>query len=158
MLGKLALRNAKRSFNEYLVYMITITISFALNLSINAAIFSKDILELSDMMNSFQGAIVIVSIIVVLIIGWLINYTMRFMLEKRSHEFGTYAVLGIDNKRISKLFMLENLTLGIISLFLSFVVGLFLYQILVAIVFNVFDLPYHISLEVTPHAVALTLF
>ena len=158
MLGKLALRNAKRSFKDYLVYMITITISFALIFSFNAAIFSKDILELSDMMDSFQGAIVAVSIIVVIIIGWLINYTMRFMLEKRSHEFGTYAVLGIDNKRISKLFMLENLTLGIISLLLSLVVGLFLYQILVAIVFNVFDLPYQISLNVTWQSVLLTLF
>ena len=60
MLGKLALRNAKRSFKDYLVYMITITISFALIFSFNAAIFSKDILELLEQINNDYGTTILI--------------------------------------------------------------------------------------------------
>ena len=35
MLGKLAYRNAKRSIKDYLIYLITITLSFSLILAFN---------------------------------------------------------------------------------------------------------------------------
>ena len=90
MLSKLAFRNAKRSIRDYIIYLITVTLAFSLIFSFNLIIFSKDILELSSIMNSFQMCIIIVSIIVILVVGWLIYYTMKFMLQKRSKEFATY--------------------------------------------------------------------
>lgn len=157
MLGKLALRNAKRSFKDYLIYMITVTLAFALVFSFNAAIFSDEINDLSQSMNSFKMMVIFVSVIVVFIIGWLIHYTMRFMLEKRSKEFGTYAVLGINNKKIANLFFLENVILGFISLVLAFLLGIFLYQIIVAIIMNIFNMPYKITVDISLEAVLLTL-
>lgn len=35
MLGKLAYRNAKRSIKDYLIYLLTITLSFSLILAFN---------------------------------------------------------------------------------------------------------------------------
>ena len=90
MLSKLAWRNAKRSFKDYIIYLITVTLAFSLVFSFNLIISSKDILELTHVMNSLQPAIIFVSFIVLFVIGWLIHYTMKFMLQKRSKEFGTY--------------------------------------------------------------------
>ena len=95
MLGKLSIRNAKRQAKDYIIYFITVIISVALIFSFNSIAVSEDIKELSSVMENFSKSITGISIIVVLTIAWLINYTMKFMLEKRNKEFGTYEILGI---------------------------------------------------------------
>ena len=93
MLGKLSIRNAKRQAKDYVIYFITVIISVALMFSFNSIAVSKDIIELSTYMEHFSKAITGVSIIIIFVMAWLINYTMKFMLEKRSKEFGTYQIL-----------------------------------------------------------------
>ena len=103
MLGKLSIRNAKRQAKDYVIYFITVIISVALMFSFNSIAVSKDIIELSTYMEHFSKAITGVSIIIIFVMAWLINYTMKFMLEKRSKEFGTYQILGIEKKDLPKL-------------------------------------------------------
>ncbi len=43
MLGKLALRNTKRNLKDYLIYLITITISFSLILAFNLIVSSEEL-------------------------------------------------------------------------------------------------------------------
>ena len=43
MLNKLALRNARRSMRDYLVYLITMTAVAAMMFAFNSLIFSEDI-------------------------------------------------------------------------------------------------------------------
>lgn len=43
------------------------------------------------------------------VICFLINYTTKFMFEKRSKELGTYMLLGIEKKEIAHLVVIENL-------------------------------------------------
>ena len=78
MLRKLAIRNAKRSIKDYLVYLITVIMSFSLIIAFNLIVYSKDVRELSSMMMNFRLAVIEVSVIVVFVIGWLINYTMKY--------------------------------------------------------------------------------
>lgn len=96
MLRKLAIRNAKRSIKDYLIYLITVIMSFSLIIAFNLIVYSKDVRELSSMMVNFRLAVIEVSVLVVFVIGWLINYTMKFMLSKRSKEFGTYIIVPDD--------------------------------------------------------------
>lgn len=56
--------------------------------------------DLSSYMAAFSKAISGISILIILVMAWLINYCMRFMLEKRNKEFGTYEILGIEKKSI----------------------------------------------------------
>ena len=104
MLGKLSFRNAKRQAKDYCIYFITVIISVALMFSFNSIATSNDISELSFYMASFSKAISGISILIVLVMAWLINYCMRFMLEKEAKEFGTYQILGIEKKSISNIF------------------------------------------------------
>ena len=98
MLGKLSVRNAKRQAKDYIIYFITVIISVALMFSFNSIAVSEDISELSTYMKDFGKAILGISVIIIFVMAWLINYTMKFMLEKRSKEFGTYQILGIEKK------------------------------------------------------------
>ena len=129
VLSKLAIRNVKRSIKDYLIYIITVVMAFSLIFAFNFVSFSSDITQLSEMMENLKYAIIFVSCIIVFVIAWLINYTMKFMFEKRSKEFGTYMLLGIEKKDINKMFLSENIVLGLISFVISFFVGLSLIHI-----------------------------
>ena len=156
MLGKLSFRNAKRQAKDYCIYFITVIISVALMFSFNSIATSNDISELSSYMASFSKAISGISIIIVLVMAWLINYCMRFMLEKRSKEFGTYQILGIEKKSISNIFTLENIMIGGMAFIIGIALGTFIYQILTSIIMNLFNQPYQIEISFNIKAVGMT--
>jgi len=110
-LSKLSLRNAKRQAQDYLVYFITIILSAALIYAFNGLVDSQEIQRLSQMMESLSIIIVLATIVVVFVIGWLVNYTMRFMLTKRSRELGTYILLGLETSRLSVFSLWKTLLL-----------------------------------------------
>ncbi len=156
MLGKLSIRNAKRQAKDYIIYFITVAISVALMFSFNSIAVSEDIVELSSMMNAFSQSISVISFIIILVMAWLINYTMKFMLEKRSKEFGTYEILGIEKKDISNMFTLENIIIGILALIVGILLGIVLYQLFVSIIMNIFNQPYEITINLNLLAVGIT--
>lgn len=156
MLGKLSFRNAKRQSKDYCIYFITVIISVALMFSFNSIATSNDISDLSSYMVAFSKAISGISILIVLVMAWLINYCMRFMLEKRSKEFGTYQILGIEKKSISNIFTLENIMIGGIAFIIGIAIGTFVYQILTSIIMNLFNQPYQIEISFSIKAVGMT--
>ena len=156
MLGKLSVRNAKRQAKDYIIYFITVIISVALMFSFNSIAVSEDISELSTYMKDFGKAILGISVIIIFVMAWLINYTMKFMLEKRSKEFGTYQILGIEKKDISNMFTLEDILIGSLAFVLGVGAGLFLNQFLTSIIMNLFNQPYQIQIVFDIKAVGLT--
>lgn len=157
MLSKLALRNAKRSLRDYVIYLITVVLAFSLMFSFNLVVFSKDIMELSSAMENFRVTVIMVSVLVIIVVGWLIYYTMKFMFAKRSKEFGTYMILGIEKKKITRMFLLENIILGAGALVVSFFLGFFFSQFMTLIIMNIFALPYRLNFSFGIEPVLLTI-
>ena len=54
MLGKLAVRNTKRSIKDYLIYLITVTIAFSLIFAFNLVASSEEVIELSTGMDTLS--------------------------------------------------------------------------------------------------------
>ncbi len=156
-LFNLSLRNAKRQARDYLVYFVTIIMAAALIHAFNGLVFSKEISGLSSGLQSMPLIILLASIVVVCIIGWLVYYTTRFMLKKRSRELGTYILLGLENKQVAKLFFIENLTVGGIALILGILLGNLLFQALRAVLMSLFAVPYIFSFAFSLKAVVVTL-
>lgn len=156
MLSRLAVRNAKRSARDYLIYLVTVTFSLSMVYAFNLIVFSSEIRNLSYGMSAMTGIIIFISLIIVLVIGWLICYMTRFILEKRSREFGTYLLLGIPNRDVASLFVRENLLMGAAALMISLLVGSFLYQILDMIIMRIFQASYQIQFQFSAKALALT--
>lgn len=157
-LSKLSLRNAKRQTGDYLVYFVTVTITAALLYACNGLIFSPEILKLSTLMKSLPVTIVLASIVVVCIMGWLVQYTTGFMFTKRSREFGTYILIGLENRQVARLFFLENLIVGAFALLFGILLGNLVFQALRAILLALFGIPYTFAFTFSFRAVALTLF
>lgn len=157
-LCKLSLRNARRQARDYLVYFVTIVMVAALIYAFNGLVFSKEIRKLSGMLESMPLVIVLTSTAVVCIVGWLVQYTTRFMLEKRSRELGTYVLIGLESRQVARLFFLENLAVGGIALVLGILLGNLLFQALRAVTLALFHATYTFSYAFSLSTVALTLF
>ena len=157
-LSKLSLRNAKRQTGDYLVYFVTVTITAALLYACNGLIFSPEIQELSHMMKTLPITIVLASIVVVCIIGWLVQYTTGFMFTKRSREFGTYILIGLETRQVARLFFLENMIVGALALLLGILSGNLVFQVLRAILLTLFGISYTFTFTFSLKAVGLTLF
>ena len=157
-LSKLSLRNAQRQARDYLVYFVTIVMAAALLYSFNGLVFSQEVQFLSDEMKVLPLVIILASIVVVCVFGWLVNYATGFMLSRHSRELGNYILIGLTNRQVVRLFFLENLSTGGAALVAGLALGGLLYQSLRAILFAMFGLPYHFSLTFSVPAAGLTLF
>lgn len=141
MLGKLAVKNVKRNAKDYFIYLITIIISFSLMFALNLISTSEVVIQLSKGLKYFQYIMYGINVIVLGVICFLINYTTRFIFEKRSKEFGMYALLGIKKGKINKLFLLESLLLGFAALLVSMPIGFAVSQFLSIFIVNILELP-----------------
>lgn len=157
MLFKLSLRNARRQAMDYLVYFMTIALAAALMYAFNGLVFSEEVLTLCSQMGSVRLTVVLSSIAVVCILGWLVSYTTGFILSRRSRELGTYILIGLENTQVAKLFFLENLAAGGTALALGVVSGGLVYQILRAVLLSMFDKNYTFSFTFSLRAIGLTL-
>lgn len=147
MLGKLAIRNVKRSSRDYVIYLITIIISFSLIFALNLISTSEEVMKLSQGLETFQYVMYGINAIVLGVICFLINYTTKFIFEKRSKEFGIYALLGIKKRKINKMFLLESLLLGLVALLVSMPIGFAISQFLSIFIVKLLELPQAIFIE-----------
>ena len=112
MFAKLAYRNVKRSARDYVIYIFTMMLVAAVMFAFHSLLFSEDVQKMFESVTLIQVMIGLGTFFVVLIIAWLINYMVQFMLKKRSREFGIYLLIGMTKRQISRLYLRENLLLG----------------------------------------------
>jgi len=155
MLYKLSLRNAKRQLNEYGLYILTVIISVSLMVGFNSLIFS-DIVEKMKSLEFLPYMIIFASIIIVVSLSWLVSYITNFMIKSRSKEFAIYMLLGIEDKKIVQLFMVENTVLGFFSFGIGVIGGIFTTIILEQIIWNLIRYQGVAKINITLNSILLT--
>jgi len=156
MLNILTLRNVKRSARDYLIYLVTMTIIGALMFAFHGMIFSTDMRAIYGEFAAFAALIGMASFFIMFIVIWLVHYMVNFMLEKRSREFGTYLLLGMEKKQITRIFRRENMILGVVSMLLGLLPGFIFQKIFINMFYAILDVDYRMSLEFSPWGVLIT--
>ncbi len=143
MFAKLALKNIKRSIKDYAIYFFTLVLGVAIFYVFNALDSQAIMLDVSDrvreMMNLVNVIMRIVSVFVAFILGALIIYASRFLIKRRSKEFGIYLTLGMSKRKISLILLLETVLIGILSLAVGLLLGIVASQFTSMLVANMFD-------------------
>lgn len=124
---KLALRNARRSFFDYLLYILTLTIL----LSIMA--FSQYIAMVGKVQAGLRTASLPMLITIILVV--LVEYMNLFLLKQRSKEFANYLLLGMDKNRLTRMFLFEFYLIGSGCFIMGCLLGLGIYRLLFSVVF-----------------------
>lgn len=156
MLGKLAFRNVRRSAKDYFVYFLTMTLVTALMFAFNSLIFTEDLGEMYDIAGVMIALVGLATFFIVLIVAWLINYMVRFMLEKRSQEFGIYLLIGMRKKEVAHLYIRENILLGAGAFLMGMALGVLLQQVILAILYSMVQMNYDIHMEFNGFCILMT--
>lgn len=80
-----------------------------------------------------------ISIFVAVVLGLLIVYANNFLVNRRKKEFGIYMTLGMGRRQISKIILIETIFIGIISLAIGIVAGIFASQFMSILVAKMFE-------------------
>lgn len=132
MLTKIAIKNVKRSFKDYIVYFLTLMLSVSIFFVFNSIDSPSPALAISDsqrqLIDIFGKAISGLSIFISIVLGFLIVYANGFMIKRRKKEFGTYLLLGMSKKKVSLILTIETLIVGLSSLAAGLIVGTFASQ------------------------------
>ena len=148
IMKKLSFRNMKRSTKDYLVYMLTMTLVVALIYAFGSLIFQNGLEQYFSMkLQGLMGVMIgLATFFIMLIVSWLINYMVKFMLERRSAEFGIYLLLGMKKRTIAGLYIRENFLLGGVSFLIGTAAGILLQQVLMAVMFSMVQMEYRLSI------------
>ncbi len=144
MFCKLALRNVRRSFRDYGVYLLTLTFGVCLFYTFSSLDGQGAMIYLAQSQNPMaqviQSCIDVFSIFVAVVLACLILYADRFLMRRRKRELGTYLLLGLSQGQVSLLLVLETGLIGAASLALGLLLGLAASQGLSALTLSMFSL------------------
>ena len=144
MFCKLALRNVRRSFRDYGVYLLTLTFGVCLFYAFSSLDGQGAMIYLAQSQNPMaqviQSCIDVFSIFVAVGLACLILYADRFLMRRRKRELGTYLLLGLSQGQVSLLLVLETGLIGAASLALGLLLGLAASQGLSALTLSMFSL------------------
>lgn len=156
MYSKIAIGNVKKSFKDYSIYFLTLTLAVCVFYSFNSIESQKAILEMSasDSRNleMMMNLISMISVFVSFILGGLIVYANNFLIKKRKKELGIYMTLGMSKGNISRILVVETLIVGIVSLISGLALGLILSQGLSVFTSKLFEVSmteYHFIISTT---------
>lgn len=158
MYAKIVLRNAKRSVNDYLVYIVTMTICVTLFysfLSISSGYYKPDIGSEYDFTLLSDGMKLAICA-VTLVLLFLIRFVNNYMLRRRQKEFAIQSVMGMEEKTIGRLFFAETFVMGMISIVIGIFLGVFCSQFITAMLLTSYGKSYELSWTLFPDTVLLT--
>ncbi len=143
MFAKLAFKNIKRSIKDYAIYFFTLVLGVAIFYVFNSLESQSVMLDVTDrvrdMLDLINVLMGIVSVFVACILGALIIYASRFLIKRRSKEFGIYLTLGMSKRKISLILILETFLIGLLSLAVGLVLGVIASQFTSVLVANMFE-------------------
>ena len=162
MFSKLAVRNVRRSFRDYGVYLLTLTFGVCLFYTFNSLDGQAAMVYLAQNGNPAVETILVLmdvlSVFVAAVLACLILYADRFLLRRRKRELGTYLLLGLSHGQVARVLFLETGAVGLLSLGAGLLLGVLASFGLSALTLSMFqmDMSQMLALTFSPRAAGKT--
>ncbi|MGF7059602.1 FtsX-like permease family protein [Brassicibacter mesophilus] len=137
MYFNIATSNLKKSFKDYAIYFITLTLAVSIFYNFNS-MNSQSVMQEMDIDILIQS-ISYISIFISVVFGGLVIYANNALVKKRKKEFGIYTTLGMSKRKVSKILTYETFIVGIISLGTGLLLGVILSQGISVIIGKLFE-------------------
>jgi putative ABC transport system permease protein len=134
MFSKLVVRNSIRSHKENALFMgslITSIIAFYVVLSLS----SQDVMRYlktmeSDAINKLFSMIGVLYGFTLFIVFALIFFASKYQIERRSHEFGVYIMMGMKRTKLLLMLLLEDLGSSLVALLIGLPVSVLITEVI----------------------------
>ncbi len=143
MLFKLSFNNMKKSIKDYSIYFLTLVLGVSIFYMFNSLDSQQAMLQVSQSQREIIKLMItmlgFVSVFVAVVLGLLIVYANNFLINRRKKEFGIYMTLGMGRRQISKIILMETIFVGVISLAVGLIIGIFASQLMSVLVAKMFE-------------------
>ncbi|WEV60331.1 ABC transporter permease [Streptococcaceae bacterium ESL0729] len=136
---KLAVNNIRRSFANFAPFLLASTVMYVMNLIIATILFSPSIDNMKSGANTVRtlmgmGLVIISAFALIIMV-----YGYRFLIKRRTKEFGLYEILGLSKTQIAHVSLDELIILFLLTVFAGTIIGLILAKFLFLILVSLID-------------------
>lgn len=143
MLTKLAFKNIGKSLRDYAIYFLTLVLGVSIFYMFNSIYAQQELMEITKVPVLETPPIVamlsVISVFVVVILGFLIVYANNFFIKRRKKELGVYMILGMEKSKISIVLILETVLIAIVALAVGLLLGILGSQFMSIFTANLFE-------------------
>ena len=153
----LALMNFKNSFRNYLSLVISLSFTILIFFNFQNIIYSDGLAVLGAKNKEYTEMVVqVISFVLVCFMFFFIWYSTNIFLTKQKREFGIYIFMGLTNQNIAKLYIVETISICIVSLVLGILSGVAVMWLFQMIVLAISDIAIDVTFQFRFEPVIIT--
>ncbi|PFJ15425.1 ABC transporter permease [Bacillus cereus] len=135
-----AFKNVTRNSRAYFAYFVSSTFSIAVFFSFAVYLFHPKLQNFS-ITSEVSGLMIFSEVVIVFFSFFFLLYSIGTFLKVRKKQFGILTVLGISRKQLHRLVFIENILIGILSIFFGVQFGLVFSQFFLLVTAKITHVP-----------------
>ncbi|QIW19102.1 ABC transporter permease [Bacillus thuringiensis] len=135
-----AFKNVTRNARAYFAYFVSSAFSIAIFFSFAVYLFHPK-LHMTGVNAALNILMTISEIVIVFFSFFFLLYSIGTFLKVRKKQFGILTVLGISQKQLKRLIFLENMLIGVLSIFFGIQLGLVFSQFFLLVTAKITHVP-----------------
>lgn len=135
-----AFKNVTRNARAYFAYFVSSAFSIAIFFSFAVYLFHPK-LHMTDVNYSLNILMTISEVVIVFFSFFFLLYSIGTFLKVRKKQFGILTVLGISQKQLKRLIFIENMLIGVLSIFFGIQLGLVFSQFFLLVTAKITHVP-----------------
>ncbi|MGN4447677.1 FtsX-like permease family protein [Bacillus cereus group sp. MYBK79-1] len=135
-----AFKNVTRNSRAYFAYFVSSSFSIAVFFSFAVYLFHPKLQNFS-ITSEISGLMVFSEVVIVFFSFFFLLYSIGTFLKVRKKQFGVLTVLGISRKQLHRLVFMENMLIGILSIFFGMQFGLVFSQFFLLVTAKITHVP-----------------
>ncbi|EJS73171.1 MULTISPECIES: ABC transporter permease [Bacillus] len=135
-----AFKNVTRNARAYFAYFVSSAFSIAIFFSFAVYLFHPK-LHMTGVNAALNILMTISEVVIVFFSFFFLLYSIGTFLKVRKKQFGILTVLGISQKQLKRLVFLENMLIGVLSIFFGIQLGLVFSQFFLLVTAKITHVP-----------------
>ncbi|MDM5190504.1 ABC transporter permease [Bacillus sp. DX4.1] len=135
-----AFKNVSRNSRAYFAYFLSSSFSIAIFFSFAVYLFHPRLQNFGSM-NEVAGLMIFSEVVIVFFSFFFLLYSIGTFLKVRKKQFGVLTVLGISRKQLKRLVFMENMLIGVLSIFFGMQLGLVFSQFFLLVTAKITHVP-----------------
>ncbi|WP_144596883.1 FtsX-like permease family protein [Bacillus cereus] len=135
-----AFKNVTRNARAYFAYFVSSAFSIAIFFSFAVYLFRPK-LHMTDVNYYLNILMTISEVVIVFFSFFFLLYSIGTFLKVRKKQFGILTVLGISQKQLKRLIFIENMLIGVLSIFFGIQLGVVFSQFFLLVTAKITHVP-----------------
>ncbi|MDQ0161879.1 ABC transporter permease [Aeribacillus alveayuensis] len=138
---------AKVHYKKYIFYFLCNSFTVMFFFMFSTVYFNNRVVQVKEL-ESIQYVLTVPAVALVVFTVFFISYAHNIFIKRRRSEFGLFMILGMSNRDLCKLLLMENGAIALLSIFSGISSGIIFSRIFFLLLMNsvgLHDVPFHLN-------------